>query len=206
MIFLTVGHEMPFDRLVHAVDEWCRDRNRSDVFGQIGDPGPKGYIPSHFEYKFFIEPDEYERRFRQADLIIAHAGTGSIITALTLPKPILIMPRHRALKETRNDHQIATADRFASRPGVKVAIDEMELGPALDRIVDNLIPVGEEIASPFAESRLLETIREFIHQNGAVVKDKSINTPWSGARKSDSRNLCNLTEGGGPSGKWGSSI
>lgn len=165
MIFLTVGHEMPFDRLVRAVDEWCRDRNRGDVFGQIGDPGPEGYLPSHYEYKLFIEPDEYERRFLQAELIIAHAGMGSIITALTLPKPILIMPRHGSLKETRNDHQVATANRFASRPGVEVAVDEMELGPALDRVVNNPISVGEEITSPFAEPQLLDAIRNFIHQD-----------------------------------------
>lgn len=165
MMFLTVGHEMPFDRLVRGVDEWCRERDRSDVFGQIGDPGPDGYEPRHFEWKFFIEPDEYERRFGEADLIIAHAGMGSIITALALPKPILIMPRHGALKETRNDHQVATANRFASRPGVEVAVDEMALGPVLDRIADNPIPVGEEVASPFAEPQLLDTIRDFIHHD-----------------------------------------
>ena len=170
MMFLTVGHEMPFDRLVRAVDEWCRERNRSDVFGQIGDPGPAGYKPSQFEYKLFIEPDEYERRFQEADLIIAHAGMGSIITALTLPKPILIMPRHGALKETRNDHQVATANRFASRSGIEVAVDEVQLGPALDRLIDKQIAVGDAVASPFAEPQLLDTIRDFIHQNDGRAK------------------------------------
>ena len=170
MIFLTVGQELPFDRLVRTVDEWCRDRKRSDVYGQIGDPGPDGYRPSHYEWKPFIEPDEYGRRFNEADFIVSHAGMGSIITALTLPIPILIMPRHVGLKEHRNDHQVATANRFASRPGIEVAADEMELIPALDRLADKQISVGDAVASPFAEPQLLDTIRDFIHQNDGRAK------------------------------------
>ena len=36
MIFVTVGHQMPFDRLIAAVDAWAGARGRSDVFAQIG--------------------------------------------------------------------------------------------------------------------------------------------------------------------------
>lgn len=164
MILLTVGYELPFNRLVRAVDEWCASRGRTDVFGQIADPGPSGHRPRHFEWQSFLEPEEFQRRFEQADLVVGHAGMGSIVTALCLAKPIVIMPRRAALKETRNDHQVATAEKFALRPGVRVAADETEVGPALDGMVAGsagLVPAG---ISKFAAPRLLDAIRSFIHE------------------------------------------
>jgi len=164
MIFLTVGHEMPFDRLVRGVDEWCRLSGCSDVFGQIGDPGPGGYLPQHFEWEYFIEPEEFQQRFETADFIVAHAGMGSIITALTVGKPMVIMPRRGDLMETRNEHQRATADRFISRSGIDVAADESELGAVLDARRATPAGAGQNTASPYAEDGLLEVIRNFIHQ------------------------------------------
>ena len=87
MIFLTVGSELAFDRLVKAVDEWCFSRQRDDVFGQIAAPGPNGYYPKHFPWEGFVTPAKYEQLIEEADLIVGHAGMGSIITALTKEKP-----------------------------------------------------------------------------------------------------------------------
>lgn len=163
MIFVTVGTELPFDRLARAVDEWSGTRSRSDVYGQLADLGAKGYRPSHFEWCSFLPPTEYEKRFKEADLIVAHAGMGSIITAMTSAKPIVIMPRMAELTEHRNDHQMATAQRFGQRPGIFLASDETELPDILDRALLEsgswkVAPAG----SPFADPMLVETIRKFI--------------------------------------------
>ena len=163
MIFLTVGQELPFDRLVRAVDVWCLSRGRSDVFGQLGEVGSQGFRPTQFKWEKFVSPPEYKRRFEQADIVVAHAGMGSIITALTLAKNVLIIPRQAALKEHRNDHQLATAERFAERSGVHVAFDETMVGQMLDTLADNSIAVEGEAVSHFAEPRLIDTIRNFIH-------------------------------------------
>ena len=129
MIFLTVGYQMPFDRLVQAVDEWCEHNPKQNIFAQIG---PATYQPRHMEFIDFMEPGDFATRFRGATGIIAHAGMGSIISALQHGKPILIMPRHGDLGETRNDHQIDTARRFNSRRGICVAEDETEIPSMLD--------------------------------------------------------------------------
>ena len=71
---------------------------------------------------------------RSSTAIVAHAGMGTILTALELGKPLLIMPRRAALGEHRNDHQLATAERFAAVDGVKVAFDETEFALKLDEL------------------------------------------------------------------------
>src|SRR5688500_7551831 len=87
LIFVTVGAQMPFDRLVRTVDQWAGDRRRSDVFAQIG---ASDYRPSNIRWERFLEPEEFKQRYAAASVIVAHGGTGSIITALHLGKPILL--------------------------------------------------------------------------------------------------------------------
>ena len=163
MIFVTVGHELRFDRLIKALDDWSLASGNHDIFAQVAELGEDGYQPKNFKWQSFLNPDEFKSSFEKADLIIAHAGMGTIITALTLKKPLVIVPRKGALKETRNDHQIATAEQFARRSGIYVAADETELGPVLDNLVANPPPGMSEAASPFAEPRLISAIRNFIY-------------------------------------------
>ena len=155
MIFVTVGAQMPFDRMVRAVDDWARARDRSDVLAQIG---PADYVPSHVPYTRFLEPPDFARTYQDAKVIVAHAGTGSILQALELGKPILVMPRRAAMRETRNDHQVATAERFQAL-GIPVAWDEKELGEQLDRI-DRL--VVDRTVGPYASRELIGALRRFI--------------------------------------------
>src|SRR5579859_3180811 len=109
MIFVTVGAQMPFDRLVRTVDLWAGRKGRRDVFAQVG---PTALSPSNIAYEKFLDPASFRAKVEEASVIIAHAGMGSILTALEAGKPILILPRRGDLKETRNDHQVATAQRF----------------------------------------------------------------------------------------------
>jgi UDP-N-acetylglucosamine transferase subunit ALG13 len=156
LIFVTVGAQMPFDRLVRTVDEWAGRGGRRDVFAQIG---TTAYRPSSIEWVPFLQPSEFSRRYEAAKVVIAHAGTGSIITALHLGKPILVMPRRASLRETRNDHQVATAEQFRRYASVAVAQDEAELADRLEEI-EHL--AGIAAAGPYASRQLLRSIRDFI--------------------------------------------
>lgn len=156
MILVTVGAQMPFDRMTRAVDEWAGERGRKDVFAQIG---PTDWRPRHMEWTQFLEPEEFRRRVAESDILVAHAGMGSIISALEAGKPILVMPRRGDLRETRNDHQVATARRFAEQGRVSVAMDEVELKAKLDGI-DSMRAAGS--ISPWASPGLIAGIRAFI--------------------------------------------
>lgn len=156
MIFVTVGAQMPFDRLVKTVDQWARERGRDDVFAQIG---LTDYRPSYIQWTPFLSTEEFKQRYEAARVIVAHAGTGAIITALQLGKPILIMPRRASLRETRNDHQVATLEQFRRFDSVAVALDEKELIIRLEWI-DNRY--GRQAIEPYASRELVGTIRKFI--------------------------------------------
>ncbi len=130
MIFITVGTQLPFDRLVSAVDAWARDHPDLKFFAQVG---PTANPPTNLPWVSFVPPSRADHLIRQATLIVAHAGMGSVLTALRYHRPILIMPRLAALGEHRNDHQLATARWLSTRPGVAVAWDETEVAGMLDK-------------------------------------------------------------------------
>ena len=158
MIFVTVGTDLPFDRLVRAVDEWAAHTKRSDVFAQIGETN---FRPSYIKHAKFIAPSDFNRHFSAATTIISHAGMGTILSALRFEKPILVLPRLASLSEHRNEHQLATARHLLGLGKVNVAFDVDELRTMLDRL-DKLRP--RERIGAFASPELLSAIREFIFQ------------------------------------------
>lgn len=159
MIFVTVGSQMPFDRLVTAMDQWVANQNQPvDVFAQIG---VTDYLPSHLRFVQSMSPKEFGEMVQASKVIVAHAGMGSVLTALEGGKPIVLMPRRGELKETRNDHQIATAKWLADRKGVFVAMDEPELYEALENAL-NSNSSCQEISSD-ASPELIGALKGFIH-------------------------------------------
>ena len=160
MILVTVGAQMPFDRLVKGVDAWAAARGRSDVFMQVGAGGAR---PAHAEWVEFLEPAEFSSRLAECSALVAHAGMGSILSALEAGKPIVVMPRRGEFRETRNDHQVATAIRFRELGKVHVAMDESELPAALDAL--DRMPVAERIAA-VASPELLSAVSDFVHARG----------------------------------------
>ena len=117
------------------------------------------------DFAEFIEPDGFHARMLWADLIVSHAGMGSILTALQCGKPILVMPRLGRLHETRNDHQLATALRFKALAKVAVAEDEGELHVMLNRA--GTIGAGWLIEQD-ASDELLATITHFLEDDATL--------------------------------------
>ena len=166
MIFVTVGSQLGFDRMVGAVAAWARARGTGmhgtgmhgkgmhgtgmHGTGMHGGTHGTGMHAAEGTRMFFqtgatkidlagfahmpvLSAEEIRRKFDEATLVVAHAGTGTIIECMLRGKPVIVMPRSASLHETRNDHQFATARRFQARGGVFVAWDETELPTLLDR-------------------------------------------------------------------------
>lgn len=157
MIFVTVGTQLQFNRLISSVSTWA-GKTQSEVFAQVG---PTEIEFSHIAQKSFLEPREFDHYFLSSDLIVAHAGMGSILTALSYGKPIIILPRKASLNEHRNDHQMATAERFSNRKGVWVAWDEDQLHLLLDEWLTQGFSENSKI-SPFAPDTFLMKLRLLI--------------------------------------------
>ncbi|HET6249637.1 MAG TPA: glycosyltransferase [Tepidisphaeraceae bacterium] len=157
MIFVTVGTQLPFDRLVKTVDEWASVRPYADAFAQIG---PAKYRPKSMPFAEFLDADECRKKTEQADVVVAHAGMGSILTALELGRPVLVMPRLAALGEHRNDHQLATAKKLLAQGRIFVAFDETELLEKLEFL--NKYQATERLPVCACPS-LLSTLRSFVN-------------------------------------------
>ena len=131
MIFATVGSQMAFDRLVQAVDDWAgRQQPAAEVLAQVGQ---SAYAARHIRTVASLSPADFRRACTGAEVIVAHAGMGSVLTALELGRPMVLLPRRGDLQETRNDHQLATARWLATREGVWVAEDEADVGACIDQ-------------------------------------------------------------------------
>lgn len=156
MIFVTVGTDLPFDRMVRVVDEWARAVGGREVFAQIGETD---WRPSYIAWSKFLQPPEFARRFAEAEVVVAHAGMGTILSALQWEKPLLVMPRRASLGEQRNEHQLATARHLSEMGKVSVAMDEIELRSMLDGLGD-LRP--RERIGPYASDALVTALRDFI--------------------------------------------
>jgi len=137
MIFVTVGAQMPFDRMVRAIDAWAGRHTCNKVFAQVG---RSRYKPRHVQYSSFLEPPSFRAFMKNAGYIVSHAGMGTIITAMEMRKPIIVMPRRADLGETRSDHQIDTVNRLRGFGGIHVTDDEEEMLSKLDDITARPLP------------------------------------------------------------------
>lgn len=165
MIFVTVGTQLPFDRMVAAADTWAKQHPEVRVVAQVGQAQRTfDVVEAHAS----LSLEAFDKHVQEADVVIAHAGIGSILTALRLCKPVIIMPRRAAMGEHRNDHQLSTCKRFMGRPGVYVAEDESALADVLDAIQGADAP---PTIPPYASEKLLSRIGAFIRDDKMIESD-----------------------------------
>ncbi|WP_433361844.1 glycosyltransferase [Actinoplanes sp. CA-142083] len=98
-LLVTVGMgSFPFNRLVAAVAPLCAYH---DVFVQTGTSSVAPPCP-HARY---VPLDEMRERLAEADIVITHAGPGTVRLVQRLGGVPVVVARRRALGETRTSHQ-----------------------------------------------------------------------------------------------------
>jgi len=152
----------PFDRLIKLVDEFVEANHlQREFYAQIG----RGkYRPKNFPYCEFLNPEEYQACVEKCSLVVSHAGMGTIITAIELNKPIVILPKRASLNEQRNEHQLATAHHFRKSPLVIVAEQDQDLSEAIFRANNIALAPGSEILKQRhpCEPALIQFVQGFV--------------------------------------------
>ena len=158
-IFATVGTQLPFDRLIRELDVWAESNPQIDVVAQIG---VSDYEPRHMTWNRMISENLFREHLSDCDAIVAHAGMGTIISAIENGKRVIVMPRRAEYGEHRNDHQLATTKRLGHLQGLAVVHNGPELAEALEDVHKSRGCSGVPTQTPLSASpQLISEIRHF---------------------------------------------
>jgi len=157
MIFLTVGTQFPFDRLVKAVDRAAGTNGFDEkIVAQIGE---STYCPENFKATTSVEKAVFDKHFGEADSIISHAGMGTITMALDHRKPLLVMPRLKKYGEVVNDHQLAIAKKF-ERLGYLLVAYSAEDVPVKMKQLKSFIPQERQPCPDIVAARIAKFLNQ----------------------------------------------
>lgn len=152
MIYVTVGTMfLDFPRLLNAVGQIAVRTGERTVVQR----GMSATTPANCECFEFKPRDEVLALQRDARVIIAHAGIGSVMDALEARRPLIVVPRLKKFNEHLNDHQVDLAE----------AVERRGWG----RMIVNMDDLSGAVAEP---PPVPETYRAAKHRLVAAVRDK----------------------------------
>ena len=160
MIFATTGTQLPFPRLIAALNALAPGLDEP-VIAQIGpDPGSYPNLETHAT----LSPARFDELFAGARIVVAHAGIGTILSARRHGRPLILMPRRFEHGEHRNDHQLATARELEQRAGLSVAWQAEDLAGMLAGPVPEADPLatGDTVPTETPLTRLHAHLRSLI--------------------------------------------
>lgn len=159
MIFVTVGNDFRgFDRLLRKMDE-IAPLIRGEILIQTG---YSRYHPRNTKHFDFISMDKAVDCIRNSELVVSHAGIGTIILCKEYGTPILIIPRTKAYGEHMNDHQLEIARALEKKEAehIYVVYGEDQLKESILRILkrsERSVPIQNP-----GKTNLVKVIKEFI--------------------------------------------
>ena len=157
MIFVTVGALFPFDRLIKLMDELAPSFPEEEFFAQIG----RGtYLPHNMKFSRLLEAPEFRRLLGQSRLLVAHAGMGSVISALEINRAVVLLPRKMDLGEHTTDHQAATARWLEGKQGIHVAWEDADMADTI-RAALSADP-SQQALSPSAPQPFIDRLKSYI--------------------------------------------
>tara|TARA_Y100000310_G_C20588084_1_gene766515 strand:+ start:560 stop:1033 length:474 start_codon:yes stop_codon:yes gene_type:complete len=149
MILITISTGA-FPRLVKEMDRIAPSL-REKVVMQIGNTA---FEPKNCEFVRVVSRAKMEFLFKEASLIVTHAGAGSIIMALSNAKPCVVVPRLKEFSEQIDDHQIEIAEGFSLRKNVVVVKEISELAGAIKK--------ARTLSGTNKKSKLIKEIDQYL--------------------------------------------
>lgn len=154
LIFVTVGtHNQQFNRLLTEVDKLVENGKIKNVVAQIGH---STYIPKNYKWFRFLDFEKMIKLQKASDLIITHGGVGSIMTALDIGKPTIVVPRLPAYNEHVDKHQLLMTKELEGQGRIIAVYEIKTLGKAIER-TKNFKP-----KQTAAKSKILNIIERYL--------------------------------------------
>jgi len=156
LIFVIVGSQkFPFERLIKEMDRLCEIGIIKDkVVAQIG---VSSYEPQHMEWHRFLDKDTFDQNIKNCDVVVTHAGEGSIMTGLLNKRFVIAVPRYEKLGEHVSDHQLEIARALAKQNCIVNVEDIAELEEVIANIEQYRL---DEYQS--GKETIIKTICDFI--------------------------------------------
>jgi len=167
ILILTGTGERGFDRLLRGVDLLIEEGKLPyPVFAQIGH---SNYIPRHYPHERFIPHSKLIASMERSDLVITHDGAGSMREALSLGKPIIVVPRESAEGELlfRSDSELA--QRLDALGWIEMVKDPREVPHVITQL-SSRNPSSE----PEEGDDAREVLFEFLHNLPRAVHEPTV--------------------------------
>jgi UDP-N-acetylglucosamine transferase subunit ALG13 len=161
MIFVTVGnHYQEFDRLLKKMDEITPRLGQKVIIQK----GYSSYQPKYAEYFDFVSMDVSIEYIKNADLVISHAGIGTIIICKEHGIPLIIFPRRKKFDEHGTDHQMEIARALEERKEAHIhaVYEEAQLEEKIKEVLNGQRRYA--LSGNAGRTKLINTIRAFIGQ------------------------------------------
>lgn len=132
LLFATVGATLKFERLVNLVVQARQNGllDGYDVIVQTGEGGMPAERPEGISFHETLPFEQVKLILRDADTVVSHGGTGSLITALREGCRVIAVPRRFALAEHYDDHQSEITGAFRDRGLLETADTDAEFAEA----------------------------------------------------------------------------
>jgi UDP-N-acetylglucosamine transferase subunit ALG13 len=164
VIFVTVGNATQgFGRLLNAVDRMAGEGafGKEIVFIQSGNN--PGFRTSHCKHEPFLDMANFETKIQEADLVISHAGAGTLFHVFQAGKLSVVMPRRKKYGEHVDDHQIELVEALAAEGRIIPAYEPEDLPNAIEKaFAENRRRKGSGVRSEEKKSPMLELVAKAI--------------------------------------------
>ncbi|PAD40440.1 PssE/Cps14G family polysaccharide biosynthesis glycosyltransferase [Terribacillus sp. 7520-G] len=158
MILVVLGtHELPFMRLLREVERLKREGIITDEV--IVQAGHTKFESDLLTIKPFVNYEVMDQLMEDARLVITHAGTGSVISALKKGKKVIAAARLKKYGEHNDDHQLQLLSIFLEQRHILSWGEGEDLGEVI-RQTESFEPV------PFqsGKERMFSILSNFIKE------------------------------------------
>ncbi|HOE67186.1 MAG TPA: glycosyltransferase [Candidatus Hydrogenedentes bacterium] len=159
MIYATVGTMfLDFPRLIRKLDAIAETTGERIVI----QTGLGATLPQRCDFFDFKSRDEVLALQQEARVIVCHAGIGSILDALSVRRPFVVVPRRLQFNEHLSDHQLEIAEAIQRRAWGRMVLDIDDLPEACAD------PPAVYASYRPAKHRLISAVRDAIERVAAA--------------------------------------
>lgn len=160
MVFVVLGSQkFQFNRLLEEVDKLV-DQGiiTEEIETQVG---ASTYKPRNYNAVDFYSREDFRNLLKKSNIVITHGGSSSIISAISLGKKVIAVPRLAKFGEHVDDHQEQLIQAFTDKGYIEGCLIMENLGEAYKKCLEKTYNKFESNTDNFLEVISTWLMKEF---------------------------------------------